>query len=521
MDLIEVELAKLDQHPNNPRRDPGNVDELAASIKAQGLLEPIVIAPGEKAGRYVLIAGHRRVKAGKQIKRKTLPALVRSDLATPEDQLPVMLIENLHRADLTPVEEAEGYAQLKLFGLKPADIAGKVGRPKTTVDRRLALMKLPEAAREKLHTRQITLDTAQKLVEFASEPETMARLETYAGTHNFDWAVTEERRRRARARERAKILKQLKDGGVTIIDQPARWHYGDSPIKEVVEVIGAVDFDDLDEAEQNAAEDKVIAEHASCPHHAAFLPEYGSTPVFVCQQPDSHEGWAERAAADEPRGRGLSPEEAAAKEKRETTAEVRADHVRGLLYGKAGKLPVLPILRWHVRKIIGSYGWNYDGDDLGKVIELLGMEVPKFKDKKKRTALVLEFIDTAATGEDLVRVILAYALVDNEIGQFNTLRDQWSWSDKEGRAERWLGLLEETGYELSDADRELLAEGEKRRAEFYDRPAGNAALAAAAGEDQGDEDETDDEPDEPVVDEYPGEHSDDRYNDAEFVPEPV
>ena len=62
---------------------------------------------------------------------------------------------------------------------------------------------------------------------------------------------------------------------------------------------------------------------------------------------------------------------------------------------------------------------------------------------------------------------------------------------------------------------------EKRRAEFYDRPAGNAALAAAAGEDQGDEDETDDEPDEPVVDEYPGEHSDDRYNDAEFVPEPV
>lgn len=145
--LQDLKPAQIKPHKNNPRRVVGDLDELAASIGEQGILEPLIVAPNGTGDTYVLIAGHRRLAAAKQAKAKTVPCLVRDDLTDPAVQLEAMLVENLQRADLTAVEEAQAYQQLLEFpGYTQPRIAKTTGRAIGTVRARLKLAQLPKPA---------------------------------------------------------------------------------------------------------------------------------------------------------------------------------------------------------------------------------------------------------------------------------------------------------------------------------------------------------------------------------------
>jgi ParB family chromosome partitioning protein len=145
----EPELAQLavaDIHPNTkqPRRhfDDETVTGLADSIKAQGLIQPVVVRP-RLAGGYELIAGERRWRAAREAGLATVPAVVRE--ADDRDSLLLGLVENVAREDLSPVEEARAYALLlDEFGLSLGEVSERVGKSKPAVSNRVRLLELPE-----------------------------------------------------------------------------------------------------------------------------------------------------------------------------------------------------------------------------------------------------------------------------------------------------------------------------------------------------------------------------------------
>src|SRR5207253_7581889 len=137
-------LDDIDPNPRQPRRRfaPEATEGLAGSIKAQSLLQPVVVRPRPEGG-YELIAGERRWRAARQAEVETVPALVRE--ADDRDSLLLALVENVAREQLSAVEEARAYAVLlDEFGLSRGEVAERVGRSKPSVSNRLRLLELPD-----------------------------------------------------------------------------------------------------------------------------------------------------------------------------------------------------------------------------------------------------------------------------------------------------------------------------------------------------------------------------------------
>lgn len=215
-----IALTNINPHPANPRRHAVADDELVDSIKAMGVLTPVAVAPA--GDHYVLIGGHRRFDGANKAGLDDIPAVIREDLNTEAAQLEAMLVENLHRVDLTPVEEADAYEQLALFGMKPAEIAKATGRKASTVKARLKLKALPEKTRGRLHDGQITLGDAEALLEFADDSDTLAKLEKAIGTGNFAYQVQWARDARKRERAIAEGRTQAEELGAV----EAEWGHG-------------------------------------------------------------------------------------------------------------------------------------------------------------------------------------------------------------------------------------------------------------------------------------------------------
>jgi ParB family chromosome partitioning protein len=143
-ELAYLAVADVHPSPRQPRRrfEPEAHAGLADSIKAQGVVQPVLVRP-RAAGGYELIAGERRWRAAREAGLETLPAVVRT--ADDRDSLLLGLVENVAREALSPVEEARAYAVLvDEFGLSLGEIAERVGRSKPSVSNRLRLLELPD-----------------------------------------------------------------------------------------------------------------------------------------------------------------------------------------------------------------------------------------------------------------------------------------------------------------------------------------------------------------------------------------
>jgi ParB family transcriptional regulator, chromosome partitioning protein len=143
-ELAQVPVDQIHPNPRQPRRrfEPDAASGLASSVRAQGLLQPVVVRP-RAAGGWELIAGERRWRAAKDAGLTDLPALVRA--ADDRDTLLLSLVENVAREQLSPVEEARAYAMLiDEFGLPLAEVAERVGKAKPTISNRVRLLDLPD-----------------------------------------------------------------------------------------------------------------------------------------------------------------------------------------------------------------------------------------------------------------------------------------------------------------------------------------------------------------------------------------
>jgi len=159
----EVEVDSIIPNPRQPRRalDAETLQELASSIKEQGLLQPVVVT--EIEGGYQLLVGERRWRAAKLAGLETVPVVVRE--ATPQQMLELALVENLQREDLNPLEAAAAYQQLlEEFGMTQQQVADKVGKNRVTVTNTLRLLKLPDEAKDALWAGEISEGHARAML---------------------------------------------------------------------------------------------------------------------------------------------------------------------------------------------------------------------------------------------------------------------------------------------------------------------------------------------------------------------
>lgn len=161
----EVPVGAIDANRYQPRKEfrPGELNELADSIRATGLLQPIIVRAVGGSGRYELVAGERRLRAVRSLGWERVPAIVREyDERT---ALTLALVENLQREDLNPIEEAQGYARLSGdFGLTQNEIAELVGKDRSTVANLLRVLQLPASVRHMLERGDLTLGHARPLL---------------------------------------------------------------------------------------------------------------------------------------------------------------------------------------------------------------------------------------------------------------------------------------------------------------------------------------------------------------------
>ena len=163
--VSELAVEAIKANPNQPRRrfDDADIEELAASIREKGVLQPILVRPAVFAGEFEIVAGERRWRAAMRTGVRTIPALVRS--LSDAEVLEIAIVENVQRVDLSPIEEAEGYrALIDRFGRTQAEVAQVVGKSRVHVANALRLLQLPEPVKAMVREGRLTAGHARPLI---------------------------------------------------------------------------------------------------------------------------------------------------------------------------------------------------------------------------------------------------------------------------------------------------------------------------------------------------------------------
>lgn len=185
--INNIDVLKLLPHPDNPRKDIGDITELAASIQSQGILQNLTVVPhADGGGFYTVIIGHRRLAAAKLAGLTFVPCAI-SDM-DPKQQVATMLLENIQRNDLTILEQAHGFQMLLDFGESVDDVARRTGFSDATIRRRVKLLELDADKFKASVARGATLQDYAELDKIKDSERKNEVLEA-VGTDNFQWSL--------------------------------------------------------------------------------------------------------------------------------------------------------------------------------------------------------------------------------------------------------------------------------------------------------------------------------------------
>ena len=221
-----IPVSKLWRHPDNPRKDLGDVTELAESIKVNGVLQNLTVVPliGEITKKwdgesYRVIIGHRRLAAAKLAGLEELPCVVVE--MSEREQLSTMLTENMQRSDLTVYEQAQGFQMMLDMGDTVEDIAEKSGFSATTVRRRVKLLELDKDKFKKSEERGVSLFEYMELDKLKS-PERKNEMLDYIGTENFKYKLKQAINDEAAEARKALWVEQLSTFATQITDKTGK-----------------------------------------------------------------------------------------------------------------------------------------------------------------------------------------------------------------------------------------------------------------------------------------------------------
>ena len=203
--LVEIPLTSISPHPQNPRKDLGDLTELAESIRTTGILQNLTVVQNEDY-TYTVIIGHRRLAAAKLAGLKTAPCAVVE--MSEDDQLATMLTENMQRSNLTVYEQAEGIQLLLDRSFSIADIAEKTGFSESTIRRRTKLLELDKEAFKRSQQRQVSLSDYDKLNEI-TDIEARNKLLDVLGTSNFNYEFEQAKNYQKRREDKKELIEYL------------------------------------------------------------------------------------------------------------------------------------------------------------------------------------------------------------------------------------------------------------------------------------------------------------------------
>jgi ParB family transcriptional regulator, chromosome partitioning protein len=501
-----VPIDSIRPNPRQVRKKLPNLDELADSIREVGVLEPVTIFPDGEGG-WFLKWGHRRHAAAKLAGLTTIPAIKWETADSPGHQLVQLLTENGQREPVTELEEAEAVQALLALGEKAyssqAKVARALGVPSARVKALVAVGKVPDKVKAKLHEGQITLEAAEDLAEFADYPGAVDRLTTAVGTGDWDWMLREERQRREMAKQRAALMAQLEKDGVRVIpkpeddvaakEKPVHWLFGD-------------------EGQGNRLDAEA---HRSCPYHAvvAYVLFNGEVKLQAyCTDPEAaghHVSRHLRPGEQQPRdGQTVSAEQVAREREREEREQreaiasgLRADFLANVnLKDKANALQALRMLTaYYIPRFLERQEFA-DRDLPGltlyaieDVARALNVTVPKATHQgrpgtKAQAArdlgaardswVVFQEAIARATSDQLLHALLSIIRHDLE----SLIRRPYGDRRKEGPA--YLAAVDAWGYQPSEAEKALRGDHAREVAEAAAEEAWD--VAAEAGEVVGD-----------------------------------
>lgn len=191
-EIVTLDIDALSPNAHQPRHhfDETALEELAASIKAQGLIQPVLVRPMETAGSYEIVAGERRWRASRMAGLTRIECIVRP--MDDRESMAIALIENLQREDLNPMEEARALGLIKEhFQITQEDLADKIGKSRPAVTNCLRLLRLPDTVQARLESGILTAGHARALLAI-EDPKAMEFLAGMVQTKELTVRATEE-----------------------------------------------------------------------------------------------------------------------------------------------------------------------------------------------------------------------------------------------------------------------------------------------------------------------------------------
>lgn len=233
LQIVRIPRGDLRPGPWQPRRlfDEDRLAELAESLKTEGVLTPLRVTPAPESAGYLIVAGERRWRAAGLAGISELPCIILEEQVGEERLRELAILDNLHRADLRPGEEARAVAKLECLGLTQRDIAERLGKSPGWVSQRLTIAKLPDLAIEQLDNGAITREEAKALTKLADYPELVLaclepdgkRLKERLGGHvpsGVGERLQAVRRALEIERQRNTWAVKMRAGGHRVLDEP-------------------------------------------------------------------------------------------------------------------------------------------------------------------------------------------------------------------------------------------------------------------------------------------------------------
>lgn len=447
--LAALAVREIKPHPANPRREAKADAEMVASIKERGVIQPLIVAPATKGKGYVILAGHRRLDGLKRAKRTTTPAIVRHDITTDAEQIEFAVIENVHRQDLTPMEEAEAFDQLRQMKYTQAEISKKTGRTVSTVRERLKLIKLSSQSRDALHKGQLTIGDAFDLLEFTDDPKTEASLTKKAGQPGFRQYLEQARRDRQRAIDIAEAKAKHDADGIP----EANWPAGVTNTYDLKPTKGVVMVGDT------AERDPKKHQKAGCLGYLVAKQSYQQPTYLVCTAPKTHK---KTLTAAEKRQRAEAEKAKQARLEREEQEDISRTLREASIFELLGEgIQFSPRFRDVLRALLPSLVWDLEGTQIGRYCTAMAIDTPWPNYSWDRTGeKVLPFTTHAQALAEASDATLAKALSAVLLSHVECLVSTLTHGAPGDTARpqmtaAYLELLAGIGHEFTDIDDEL------------------------------------------------------------------
>ena len=466
--ITMIPVAELFPHPNNPRKDLGDLTELADSIAAKGVLQNLTVVPGHdgRMDGYTVVIGHRRLAAAKKAGLTALPCSI-VDM-NEQEIIETMLLENMQRSDLTVYEQAKGFQMMLDFGNTMEDVAKKTGFSRNTIKHRLEIMKLDQKVLSKVSARQPSLTDFMKL-EKLEDMEARNKVLATIGTKNFEntlqTAIEDEKRDRA-----VKRALDLMDGFAEI---PEDNLWGDlRPVES---------FCVIDKQLERLEEFVKKGRPEGARYYYRLDATYSNTWLYIRRYDPNGSQKDERKIREEAYSAGLDEIESEFKAAAKRHYKLRIEFVKGLL--KTGALKAVPNSESTVTNMFftlltyatatGGHGMNW------AVIEtVLGRKFKKASENTWDNRLdaedILEY--TRAMPTLNLMLIHAYGMIERTAVYARKTWYSPCWRISKADTDRLqclYGYLSELGYELSDEEatmmdgtHELFAKADQLRDEY-------------------------------------------------------